>query len=427
MTKSVRKDNCMVCGEQLLEDIILIGEQYPSAIYPKVGSDYRAEIHKASLDVSKCSNPDCGLVQLSHTYNLDYVFENYPFVSGTTATMNNILADVVKEVEGAVQLTGDDVVLDIGGNDGTLLSLLTQNVKAKVNIDAAHGIQSVMDEGNYRRIEAKFSADVYKQLDLPAPKAITSVAMFYHLSDPLSFCKEVNRIMTDETVWVLQMTYLGSMLDSNIYDNIVHEHVAYYSLESLTLLMDKAGLEIIDAKVVSSYGGSIRVNVRRKKASGSPEPSTQSYLAVKAYEKKNGVNTVEALRRFNERIGLLKKFTQEMVFHLIDRYGKMVALGASTKGNMMCQLLGFDQSHFSCALDNNEKKIGLAMTGSDIPVVDEQEYLSNVPEYLFVLPYYYMDFFKSMIASKLSGSQCCYLVAPLPEPHFIKLTGAPKM
>ncbi|MBT5559667.1 MAG: methyltransferase domain-containing protein [Proteobacteria bacterium] len=421
MKVSDKRDNCISCGFPLGPDVVDIGEQYPSAIFPEIDSAYRDELEKTSLNVAKCTRRECGLVQLSNEYDLDVVFENYPFVSGTTATMIDILTSVLQEGLSHVELSENDAVLDIGGNDGTMLAQLSQPLLARVNIDAAHGVKSIVDGGNYTRIQGKFSSDLYHGLGLPAPKLIFSVAMFYHLSDPISFSKQVEKIMSNDSVWVLQMTYLGSMLDSNIYDNIVHEHVAYYSLQSLEYLLSQVGLEVFSSKVVKSYGGSIRACIRKKGASVGSDNGNNA--DVKAYEVKSGINSLVALERFNERAQLLKKVTHTFLKHISDIEGGILALGASTKGNMICQFLGLDKSIIKGALDNNEKKIGLSMTGSDIPILDEDSLLVDVPKYLLVLPYYYIDFFVKMIGGKLRSGQVCYLIVPLPEPYVITVEG----
>ncbi|HCN84416.1 MAG TPA: hypothetical protein DIT07_12465, partial [Sphingobacteriaceae bacterium] len=366
-------------------------------------------------------NDDCGLVQLSNEYDLSYVLANYPYESGTTATMKGILGDIVEETEKLVPLNGNDVVLDIGGNDGTMLNLLAKPVKNRVNMDAAAGVNSVIDAPDYIKIQGLFNSKAYLELNIGLPKVIFSVAMFYHLNDPLSFCKDVYEIMDDDTVWCLQMTYLGTMLEDNIFDNIVHEHVSYYSLKSLEYLMNKVGLEVCEAKIVKSYGGSIRAYIKKSRKGFSQD--RVEYKHVAEYERNHKTNDLSALLDFNTRSQMLKDFTKTLIGHLVEKYGKMVAFGASTKGNMICQFVGLDSTYIKCVLDNNEKKVGLMTTGTDIPIVDETEYLKSVPPYLFILPYYYTDFFISVIRKRLKKDESTYLIVPLPMPKFIKVTG----
>ena len=138
----MKVENCIVCDNSLEEPSIIVGNQYPSAIFAEVNEDYTKTLLSSSLDLSRCSNESCSLLQLSTDYDLDIVFKNYPYVSGTTATMKSILEDVVEEAVKVVDLEKEDVILDIGGNDGTMLSYIEEEVSHKINIDAASGVGS---------------------------------------------------------------------------------------------------------------------------------------------------------------------------------------------------------------------------------------------------------------------------------------------
>ena len=159
----MKRTHCIVCEDRLETDTVLVGAQYPSAVFADATDDYRQYLEASSLNLTQCSNNSCTLVQLSSDYNLDMVFKNYPYLSGTTATMKGILKDVVNDGTQISKPGAGDVVLDIGGNDGTMLSYLDVDVGHKVNIDAAQGVESVGVEGNYQRVEAVS----YTHLTLP--------------------------------------------------------------------------------------------------------------------------------------------------------------------------------------------------------------------------------------------------------------------
>ena len=416
MISSIKREKCIVCNSALGNDYVFIGDQYPSAVFPEKNSDYKKEISPSSLNLTKCTNNDCGLVQLSNEYNLNYVFENYPYESASTATMLDKLKDIIDETESIVSLNKNDTILDIGGNDGSMLNLMKTPVNKRVNFDAAVGIDSVFSSDDYERVEGLFSSDEYRAKGFQNPKLIYSVAMFYHLNDPVQFCKEVKSIMNNDTVWCIQMTYLGTMLQDNIYDNIVHEHVAYYSLRSLNFLLGSLGMEIIKAKVVDSYGGSLRVHVVKKNSK-----NIKLISDVIDYERKYEINNLSSVLAFNQRIQVIKEVTSNMINHIVEDHGKLVALGASTKGNMICQFVGIGADKIKFILDNNKKKIGLITTGTEIPIVEEEKYLNEIPKYILILPYYYNNFFIELIRRKLPKGGKSYLVIPLPIPHYIKV------
>ena len=412
---------CISCGAPLADDIVIIGDQYPSAIFISDKSPVLDELTASSLNLTRCTNESCGLVQLANAYDLQYVFDHYPYESGSTATMMQILRDVLDDAQRITLLNSDDVVLDIGGNDGTLLSLIRQPLRARVNIDAAAGVAQSVSAPDYLHVHARFDAEVYRKLGLPNPRLIFSVAMFYHLNNPLDFCRNISEIMSDNSVWVLQMTYLGTMLRENIFDNIVHEHAAYYSLYSLEALLKQVGLHIAEARLVKSYGGSLRVFIVKDPVHFPTEFWRKDYVDIQRFETEHQTNTYEALYAFNSRTQLLRDSIGAIVDHLVQRHGPLWGFGASTKGNMMLQYLGIKTDRMSCILDNSPKKIGTWTTGSMIPIVDEKSNLDNLPEYLFVLPYYYTNAFVQIIQKHLANGRHVYLFVPLPHPHFVKV------
>ena len=418
MTTQTQRLNCLSCGAPLPADIVHIGDQYPSAIFLSDDKPIDGLI-ASSLNVTRCADESCGLVQLSHRYNLQYVFDHYPYESGSTATMRQILQEVVDDATRVVPLGREDVVLDIGGNDGTLLGLIQKPVRARVNIDAAAGVQQSVSAPDYFHLHAHFDAQKYRELGLPNPRLITSVAMFYHLSNPLDFCRNVREIMNDDSVWVLQMTYLGTMLRDNIFDNIVHEHVAYYSLASLEALLSRVGLHIADARLVESYGGSLRVFIVKDPEKFPKDEWRRDYPKLQQFELENRTNTFEELYAFNSRTQLLRDSIGAIVDHLVERNGPLWGFGASTKGNMILQFLGIKTDRLECILDNSPKKIGARTTGTLIPIVDEASHLARLPEYLFVLPYYYTKAFVRIIKKQLPAGGRVNLFVPLPHPHFV--------
>jgi len=423
MSYEVKREKCVSCGERLPADIVDIGSQYPSAVFLSDSDRAPPELHSTSLNVTRCQNQTCTLIQLAYEYDLQYVFDHYPYESGSTATMKEILQDVVTDAESVVDLTPNDIVLDIGGNDGTMLGLFTKPLKCRVNIDAAAGIKQTVLDDNYHHVRAQFEAESYSKLGLPSPKLITSVAMFYHLSNPLEFCENISKVMNDDSVWILQMTYVGTMLEDNIFDNIVHEHVAYYSLFSIEALLAKVGLTVAEARIVPSYGGSLRIFIVKDPSKFPSEYWRKDYLGVQQFEIDHSTNSYEALYAFDSRCRLLRDSLRQVITHITEKNELIWGFGASTKGNMILQYLGIDEKTLPFILDNSGKKIGTRTTGSLVPIIDEESNIKNVPEYLLVLPYYYTNAFVKILKKKLPVGKKVHLIIPLPYPKFITVIG----
>jgi hypothetical protein len=179
-----------------------------------------------------------------------------------------------------------------------------------------------------------------------------------------------------------------------------------------------AGLKVFHAKVVDSYGGSIRAFIQ-KKSSSVYRPDSQELKELRAQEKKENLASIQTLKIFNERMQLLRVVTKKWIDQIVYEHGPIMALGASTKGNMLCQFLEIGKEQVSVVLDNSDKKIGSILVGSNIPIVDEAQYFSKMSKYVLVLPYYYTPFFKKLLANKNSSAE--YLFVPLPYPHCIKI------
>jgi hypothetical protein len=403
-------------------DVVTIGDQYPSAIFLKDENEEALGLVKSSLNLARCSNPMCSLVQLGEPVNLDIVYKYYPYQSGTTATMHEILSDVVAESMKVVDVGDDDVILDIGGNDGTLLSLIKKQVHAKVNIDAASRIDQVLQDSNYYYINEKFSALHYPLDSLGKPKLIYCVAVFYQVLDPFKFAEDISNLMSSDSLFVLQMTYLGSMLENNIFDNIVHEHLTYFSLFSLSSLMKRVGLKIVGAKVVNSYGGSLRAYIVKEDSTINVGRLEGDMRDLIQQEMDWGVNSASSLVKFGARFDYWKEFMTETLKFYYRSYGPLAGMGASTKGNMLLQALEIDSQTVSYILDNNSKKIGTRTTGSSIQIIDENS-IEILPENILSLAYYYNDFFIDLLRKKLAKDRVINFISPLPVPKIYRISG----
>ncbi len=412
---------CLACEGALEIDVAIIGDQFPSAIYLEGVTEEEFGLERSSLNLSQCKNSMCGLVQLTKPINLDIVYKHYPYQSGTTATMHSILTSVVDEAFSYITLNPGDVILDIGGNDGTLLSLIDHPDCKLVNIDAASNIQQVSHSKNYTYINAKFSKGAYHQLDFPSPKIIFNVAVFYQLSNPLQFLKDVVEIMNDDSLFVLQMTYLESMYSNSIFDNIVHEHITYFSLKSFTHIAELAGLRVLGARVVDSYGGSLRVFLVRSTSKKSISRLETITREVTDNETENKTNDVSTLSKFSDDFEIWKTILCKKLNAQVEKNGLIIGLGASTKGNMILQSLGINQEIMPFILDNNPKKIGSRTTGSFIPIVSENE-ITTLEGNIMSLPYYYDEFFKKMVHSKIERGKFVDFISPLPVPKITRIS-----
>ena len=257
--------SCRVCGGAL-DPILSLGDQYVSTFL----SPDQPDGPKAPLELVLCQQ--CRLLQLRHTVPGDMMYQNYWYRSGTNQTMRDALADISGAASRLVRLKEGDSVLDIGCNDGTLLGSYAVPGLYKIGFDPAQNLAVFSRKVANKVLIGFFDADGFlaePELQNHRPKVVTSIAMFYDLEEPNKFVSDIQRIMHPEGVWIVQMSYLPLMLTQNDFGNICHEHLEYYSLQSLEYLLHLHGFAIVDVQLNDVNGGSIRAFIRNR--DGGPE------------------------------------------------------------------------------------------------------------------------------------------------------------
>jgi SAM-dependent methyltransferase len=403
---------CRVCGNTHLQAVIDIGEQYLSSVFPD-GLDYRGDVPRSRLDLALCvKRPEtCGLLQLARRHDIEAMYAAYPYTSSTNSSMARILADVAQSGREGAGLRTGDLVLDIGGNDGTLLSFFANEELDLVTIDPARNVEPVFESPRFTHLRAFFSADAYREVaDRPA-RLIFSVAMYYHLDDPLAFTREVADVLADDGVWVIQMAYLPAMLRTNMYDNIVHEHAGYYATRHMQWIMERAGLEVFDVTLNDVYGGSFRVFV--KKAGARAHSATERLERTLRAEDQLGLFEPSTYGSFQRRIERTREELLGLCRDIVSRGETIWVYGASTKGNTILQFCGLSDAELVAAADANPFKVGKYVVGADIPIRSEDEMRAARPDWLLALPYSFVDAFMDREAELVSNGT--RFVVPLPE------------
>ena len=362
----------------------------------------------APLEICACEM--CHLVQLRHSVDRDEVFRKYWYRSGISETMRAALKDIAaaaKNLFAQTPLSKEDVVLDIGSNDGTLLSHFP-NAKT-IGFDPS----DIPSEYGDAIVKEYFTAAAYRDIVGQKARLIFSVGMLYSVDDPLTFIGDVADSLAPDGVWVVQMNDLASMIAYNSYDFIGHEHVCIYSLETLMALGLQHGLEVFYAERNMLNGGSLRVFLQhRKKTEADIRASVWHALR---WEK----GVLEGKQRF---LGTLINFgvtTGERIMELrrliesLCREGKLIHLkGASTRGSTIVQAAILDRPLIMKAADRDARKWGYLMPGTHIPIVSEQESRADKPDYYLVLIYSYMEQLKQREAEFLQrGGR---FIVPLP-------------
>ena len=381
---------CRVCGSTKLVPILSLGSQYVTNFVEQPEGDYP----KGPLDLVLCNVKDggCGLLQLKHTVERDIMYRKYWYKSGISSTMVKALADIASAVEKTVHLTKGDIVVDVGANDGTLLRQYKTPGLVRVGFEPSNLWQLAL-EGNTKIIHDYFNhASFSEEFGDKKAKAITSIAMFYDLEDPNSFVEDVKKCLDKDGVWIIQMNYLGLMVENNTFDNISHEHLEYYSLLSLENLLKRHDIEAFDVDLNEVNGGSFRIYVRHKGSVVKGFVGAEQRLKKqKAYEMKMGFDDSKIYSKFAERIEKNKKAVVSFLKQQVKAGKKIFIYGASTRGLVVLQYFGIDNKLIAGAADMNSDKWGKYIVGSGIPIMSVEDYRKQKPDFLLVLPYHFLD------------------------------------
>lgn len=389
---STKISKCRFCNNNTLIPCIDLGNQYLSSVFPS-NLSYHNSMQKQLLDLVMCEKREdtCGLLQLGHSLDISKMYEEYPFTSSTNSSMPKILKDVLDSALEYITLKENDLVLDIGGNDGTLLSFLKDRNCDLLCIDAAKNIKPVFSSDKFRVINDFFSERIYKSTTKKKAKLIFSIAMFYHLSNPIQFARDIVACLADDGIWVIQMVYLPAMIKTTMYDNIVHEHVGYYGADHLRWIMEKVGLKIFDVTLNDVYGGSFRIFI--KKRGSTKYASTERYRKILQDEVEMRIYDVATYIKFMERVKKTRIDLLGLCRKIRSQGKKIWVYGASTKGNTILQYCGITNDLIEAAADSNPFKFGKYIIGADIPIKSEDEMRMVKPDYLLVLPYSFVDAF----------------------------------
>ena len=362
--------NCRLCDTSLPEQSVFFQDQYVSDF---VSKDNITAGMKVPIDLCVC--PGCSLVQQRWSAPQDFLYSlQYWYRSGVTDTMTEQLKDIVTSCMDEVSVTSSDIFLDIGANDGTMLSHV-EGMKT-VGIDPASNLFDSLNSNVDVASNDFWSADVYDELrakhDLPLAKVVTAIGMFYDLEDPLKFVSDITRVLDDDGIFVAQLMTLEPMLEKNDLGNLCHEHLEFYTYESLVYLFEKAGLEIYRVTENETNGGSYRI-FARKYQKGSIQYGTQV-----------GIKEVQA---FKDRVDEIGRHLKGIIAEAIADNKTIHVLGASTKGNFILQYYELDSSCISMASERSDEKFGRFTVGTGIKIVSEEESRTAEPDYYLILPW----------------------------------------
>lgn len=390
MIKTIKK--CRICGNPDIVPVIDLGKHVLTGVFPRKKDQ---KITKGPLELVKCREHHrghCGLLQLKHSYESSELYgDHYGYRSSLNRSMVHHLNGIVSKILERVQLSGNDIVLDIGSNDSTLLQSYLKGDGKLVGIDPAGRKFKKYYPSRIKLIADFFSAKAFqKNFGEQKARVVTSIAMFYDLESPTGFMKEVHDILADDGIWVFEQSYMPTMLKMTAYDTICQEHLEYYGFKQIKWMADRVGFKIIHVEFNDTNGGSFLVMVAKSNNSQFKE-NTKLINEILEREKKEGLSKIKPYLDFQKK---LEKHRDELIRFVqkAKTMGKTIlGYGASTKGNVILQYCGFSAKDIPFIAEVNEDKFGCFTPGTNIPIISEFEAKKMSPDYFLVLPWHFKD------------------------------------
>ncbi|HLG40850.1 MAG TPA: methyltransferase domain-containing protein, partial [Chitinophagaceae bacterium] len=356
----------------------------------------------------------CGLLQLRHSYDSEEMYgDEYGYRSGLNQSMVVHLDNKVKEILNIISLKPQDLIIDIGSNDGTLLKSYPSSFLNRVGIDPTGKKFAKYYPKTIKLIPDFFSAKLIQEhYGKKKALVVTSISMFYDLESPMDFMQQVYDILDDDGVWVFEQSYMPTMLKMNAYDTICHEHLEYYGMKQVKWMTDRIGFKIFDIKFNTINGGSFSIAVTKRNNKNIRENLDQT-KSVLAQEKALKLSSLEPYETFKNNVFRHRQELLEFVNDVNAGSKLLLGYGASTKGNVVLQFCGLTEKDISCIADVNEDKFSCFTPGTGIPIVSESKAKALNPDYFLVLPWHFKN--NILAREKTFLQEGGAMVFPLPK------------
>ena len=397
---------CQISNSNNLKSLIFLGYLPPVNTLRKIGSSLEEEI-SFPAELLYCRKSK--LAQLGCIVDKEILFPySYPYTSSTTKILRDNFSDLYKDTIKMINLKSKDLVIDIGSNDGNLLSnfknfhrVLGVTPEKIGKLAIKKGIPTIIDyfdNKTTKKILQKYGK----------AKIITATNVFAHIDNINNIVKNVLKTLDNDGIFITESHYLLPLIKTVQYDTIYHEHLRYYSVQSLNYLFKKHKLEIINTKEISTHGGSIRVYSARK---GKYKISKNVKLQL---QKENKSLNKKSFNQFKQNVVNSKI----KLFNIINKLKKgkkiIFGVGAPSRASTLINYVGLDQEIIDCVLEiNGSYKIGNYIPGTKIPILNENILKQKKADYLLLFSWHIKDELKRNLKKK--GFKGKFII-PLPNP-----------
>ncbi len=404
-----KRDNCRLCSSKSITSVLRLEDTPPANNFVKA-SDLTKEQEKFPLELFFCQ--DCSHLQLPYVVNPNFLFDDYVYVSGTSPVFIKHFSDYADSLITNYAPSKNNIIVDIGSNDGTFLKFFKEKGYEVLGIDPAVEISEKANEKGIKTINSFFDHKLAKQLKLNYPKAsiISANNVFAHADDLVGILDGVKQILSNEGIFVFEVSYLVDVFEKNLFDTIYHEHLSYHSVKPLKKFFKNNDMQLIDVQRIPTHGGSIR-GIAQFKDGPRKERSTVEKIILMEEEKQ--VDKISTFMDFAENINKLKEELTNTLLNLRKKNKKIAGFGAPAKATTLMYQFDLNKDIIDFIVDDNPLKQNTFTPGLHVPVLSSDALEYQKPDYLLILAWNFADSIIEKNKDYLNSGG--HFIIPLPE------------
>jgi SAM-dependent methyltransferase len=404
--------DCIVCSEVKVEQFLDLGS---TALANKFLSEDELSRPEPMfpLRVGFCHH--CGHVQLTESVPPSAMFEDYLYVSSASDTLKAHLFELSDVVVERCKLGPDALVIDIGCNDGTLLSGFRRHGVKTLGVDPAKNLASLAQNMGIERYTGFFNSSSAREIIAKwgHAAAITATNTFPHIPALQDFVQGIATVLAPGGSFVIEAHYIVDMLEQGAFDTIYHEHVSYWALSPMKRLFERHGMQISAVERLPIHHGQLRVFVQRQ-GEGEVQPNVAATLER---ERELGIDRFETYQRFADKVQQIKHELRHTVAELRAQGRRVAGYGAPAKGSTLLGFLGMGPDMLEYIADRSPLKQGRYVPGQHIPIVAPERLLADRPDYVLLLAWNFADEIMAQQAEyRQRGGK---FIIPVPEPRVV--------
>jgi hypothetical protein len=342
--------------------------------------------------------PASGESSLNFAVDSELLFRHYLFKSEVNIPYIEHCKEMFKFIQNYIKIDNHTRIVDIGGNDGTLLSTFKNMTGVSLdllNIDPSKNLASLSEAKGIPTLTDFFGATIGKELK--KANIIVSTNVFQHLKDINGFAEGINNMIEDNGIWVLEFPYWINGMETNQFDQIYHEHMFYHSVTPMKMMMEKHGMKLINVTKQNIHGGTLRLIIAKSQSNFTPDSTVKTYIDL---ESNYGL---DYHIKWGNQIQTHIKNSEKFIKQLKNDGKTIYGFGAAAKGCIYLNAMGLDYTCIDYVIDDTDLKQNKYIPGTGIKIVSRDILKEKQPDYILILAHNFADYIMESLRLEYSN------------------------